>query len=470
MLARNQIVSASYDHEVARKPRMPWPISSDHRYSVLIFLAAFAVFVLSPVHPIADSKYSMLVTQSLIDHGTFHLNNYYIPRNKRPKNPENIPRQSVLLYKYPYQIEIINKKFYYFFPPGTSVLSIPFVYVSNLAGIEVAKKDGSYNVQGEKAIQRFASSFLMAILGVVFYQTARMLHNSKRSLLFSFAALFGTQVWSTASRGMQSHTWNILLTGLLIYLITSHEIKNARLKPVLIGTILPWMYFVRPTSIIPVSATLLYFLIYHRGSIPRLILTFFGWFALFVAYSWHNFGQTLPNYYASGRLIFHDLWPNFCGLLISPSRGLFIYVPILIFVFYQLARRFKDLKFHRLIYLSLLTTAGHFLVVSAFPKWWGGHCYGPRLITDLVPWFFLIAIIVMESYERHLPSFSYQHWRQKAGAFAAAVLLIMSVAINGYGALSITPWIWNSSPNDIDFHTERLWDWENPQFLFGILQ
>ena len=48
--------------------------------SALTFVLALAVFLLSHVHQIADSAYSMMVSESLIHHRTFALDHYSLPR------------------------------------------------------------------------------------------------------------------------------------------------------------------------------------------------------------------------------------------------------------------------------------------------------------------------------------------------------------------------------------------------------
>jgi hypothetical protein len=46
-----------------------------------------------------------------------------------------------------------------------------------------------------------------------------------------------------------------------------------------------------------------------------------------------------------------------------------------------------------------------------------------------------------------------------------AVLALVSLAIHVHGASSRKVYQWNSTPVDLDFHPERLWDWSDPQFL-----
>jgi hypothetical protein len=74
------------------------------------------------------------------------------------------------------------------------------------------------------------------------------------------------------------------------------------------------------------------------------------------------------------------------GLLVSPSRGLFVYSPVLVFslVGFLLAwRKRGDLLVRALAIGVLLDLAVH----ARWWVWWGGGCYGPRYLADLTPAF-----------------------------------------------------------------------------------
>lgn len=47
--------------------------------------------------------------------------------------------------------------------------------------------------------------------------------------------------------------------------------------------------------------------------------------------------------------------------------------------------------------MSLCIVGVHLIMVSGFAPWYGGHCYGPRYSTGIVPWFALLAILAVES-------------------------------------------------------------------------
>src|SRR2546423_15661710 len=71
------------------------------------------------------------------------------------------------------QLEISDGHIYYFFPPGSSLLSLPYVALLNACGVSAANADGTYNQRGETIIQASLAALLMAGLACVFFCTAR---------------------------------------------------------------------------------------------------------------------------------------------------------------------------------------------------------------------------------------------------------------------------------------------------------
>ena len=55
------------------------PVLNDRRLQLWLWTAVFVIFLLSPVSEIEDSKFSLLVTESLLHHHTFDLSAYHIP-------------------------------------------------------------------------------------------------------------------------------------------------------------------------------------------------------------------------------------------------------------------------------------------------------------------------------------------------------------------------------------------------------
>lgn len=426
-----------------------------------IFVVTLLMFLVSPVHQIADSNYSMLVSESLLHHGSFTLDHYTIPGFNSSLPAEPFPE-----YK-PYQLQLKNGHIHYYFPVGSSVLSVPYVAVMNLIGESAVDKQGVFSYTGEKHIEASLAALLMAGLAALFFFTSRLLLPMIWSVLIALGGVLGTQVFSTASRGLWSDTWGIFLLGFVVWMLVAHETGKRKLNPILLATLLAWTYFVRPTFCIPIIAVSVYLLVTARPLFIRYAITGALWCAGFVFYSWYHFGQKLPDYYEAGRLTFETFWVAMAGNLVSPSRGLLVFVPALGFVIYLLVRHAKQLAHPRLVVLAGSIIIIHLIAVSGFNPWWGGHCYGPRYTTGLVPWFVLLSILAVkaaltarEEQGAHKPS---AWWRVEC--VVGLLLLACSVVINGNGAVNRRTSNWNLRPVNIDERPERVWDWRDPQFL-----
>src|SRR5258706_1663094 len=341
----------------------------------------------------------------------------------------------------------------------------------DLFGLSVINKDGSYNLGKEIQLQLIFSAFLMALLGSIFYFTGRLVLPTRWSVITALGGILATQVWSTLSGSMWSDTWGIFLVGLVVWMLVAEASAGIRLRPISVATVLAWTYFVRPTNAIPILAISVYVLLYHRSLFARYAVTGLIWLALFVLYSWYNFGKMLPNFYRTGRLTFEHFGEALAGNLISPARGLFIYVPVTLFIFYLLARYRRKIVWPRLVVLSLSIFAIHWIVTSGFPHWYGGASYGPRLMSGVVPWLVLLAIIAVQAtlkQREELKNRPLRFWRLQniAGGF----LLLVSTCMNGIGATMPAIITWNDKPVRVDRDPSRLWDWRYPQFLAGFLR
>ncbi len=432
--------------------------------TVALFAFTYLIFSISPVIDSSDSAYSMLVTESVLHHHSSHLNSYQFPAPiaelKTSTPPTTDPANPLT-----YQLGRVNSNIVYCFPNGSSILSLPFVAILNALSIHAARSDGRYDKVGEVTIEKTLSALLMALLVGIVFRTALLLLSIEASSIIAVGFAFGTQVWSTATRSLWSHTWFILLGGIAVGLLLSAELKEKEIPAFLLATVLSWMYFVRPMGAIPILCVLVYVVIYHRKGFLPFAISGALWFGAFVLYSWFTFGELLPGYYLASRLEFHGLSTALAGIIVSPSRGLLVYVPTIVFTFYLIARYWNQLPCRQLVRLSLAVIALHIVCVAGYPNWWGGGSYGPRLSTDLLPWFALLAIIGCEGAKKS--NCSILNGPEFGVAYA---LLFLSIAINARGACSVyAHHVWNLEMA-IDHHPERAFDWSYPQFAAGLIK
>jgi hypothetical protein len=422
-----------------------------------LFATSFLVFILAPVVQVSDSKYTLLVSESLLEWHTPLLDHYQLPRPRpdQPRDPVPLDEANS------YQLSLAGGHIIYFFPHGSSYLSLPFVAVMNWLGVSAAYPDGRWNLRGEVALQMSLAALLMATLTCIFFATAALLLPDLWSAVVALGAAFGTQVLSAASRGLWSHTWEILLLAAVIYLLLAAERGRARMRPVVLATLLAWAYFARPTAAPAIVAISVYMLVRYRRQFLTYAIAGAFWFAAFVAYSWGLTGHLLPDYYV-GRLDFSNYTTALLGHLISPSRGFFVYVPESLFVLYLVARYFRHLPSRGLAIVALATATLDVVLIAGHSPWFGGWCYGARILTDIVPWFVLLAILALSAMRASAPD-----GPPRLAIGIGGALLLVGIAINARGAYSQATMDWNLGRHGED--ATRIFDWSYPQFLAGLI-
>ena len=235
-----------------------------------------------------------------------------------------------------------------------------------------------------------------------------------------------------------------------------------------LATLESWAYFVRPTNSLALVGTGIFLLSVDRRGSWKFFVTVGLWLAAFVADSLRRFGTPLPAYF-HGRLGPFS-GEALAGILISPSRGLLVCVPatlavILLMVRYLMVRHRAALPFVPLVRVAIGVCVLHLLAISAFDKWWGGHAFGARLCTGMVPWLALLAIVSVAGARREEAQ---PAPRPAGGALVAGLALLLcgtSVVINAAGAISARTVRWNVSPVNVDLAPERLWSWRRAQVL-----
>jgi hypothetical protein len=217
-------------------------------------------------------------------------------------------------------------------------------------------------------------------------------------------------------------------------------------------------YTVRPTDSLFVIVFTVYIAVRFRPYLLRYLLLAAPVAAVFVVYNYSIYHQILSPYYHTELHGFYPRnWPRFAmalaGNLISPARGLFVYTPVFLFSVWSMARGWWKVSLDR--WLGALTLA-HWIAVSSYVAcWWAGMCYGPRFFADLTPVFVLFLIPYFMRWE--------QLSRVTRTAFVACALV--GLAMHLRGGWSIAVYEWNVTPESVDLHPERNWDWKDPPFL-----
>lgn len=404
---------------------------------LLIFFAVFISHVLSDNITSFDSRWSIHTVMSIIKTGDTNLDEYQ----------EMIEKE-----KY-YAVENIDGHSYSMFPIGASIIAVPFVYIFDAIDINVIKK--------HPKVELFVASFVIALAAVFIYLIARLFIDKKSSFWVSFIFAFCTPAWSTASRALWQHGPSMLMLTITLYLILL-----ARKKPWLIqfaSIPLAFSYVVRPTNAIPVFLLSLYVLIQYRKYFLRYLIWAVSIVIPFLLFNFAIYHSFLSPYYLPQRIASNPhFFEALAGNLISPARGLFIFSPVLLFSIYGVVLKIRNKEFATLDYFLLGIIFLHWIAISSFRHWWAGHSFGPRLFSDMVPYFvyFLVPIIAEISKLKGTRKVIFS-----SGFFC---LILVSFFIHYRGANNWDVYVWNAEPVNVDVKPARVWDWQDIQFLRGL--
>jgi hypothetical protein len=175
------------------------------------------------------------------------------------------------------------------------------------------------------------------------------------------------------------------------------------------------------------------------------------------------YGGFLPPYYTDNAFSENsDFIEGLLGNLFSPSRGLFVYSPVLLFSISGFFIALRDVERNPLSLAFGLIIVGHMIVVANASMWWAGHSYGPRFTTDILP--FLVYFMSCNLYLVCTADTGIK----KIILSGICGLALISAIIHAQGALSKKPHMWNVDPVNIDEKPDHAWDWSDPQFLRAI--
>jgi len=410
----------------------------------MLVLGCYLLYRLAPGWPqVCDSRYSLLVSVNVLRHASWSLDNYLPPG------------------ELPYQLTRTQPDgpVWYGYPLGSSVLSLPIVLALMLAS-DGPGDDPEAALAWETRAQVEAAALVAAGNVAVLFLLARLWLSLRAALGFTLVFALGTSLWSTNARGLWSHTWAGLLLSLTVLILARIERRRQTVglaAGVGLGALLFVAWWTRTHLLISVLAVGAYLLWHHRRVALAYLLTLLTLRMALMAFSQAIFGQlSPPTVYSAGVLSLDEVGSRFLAVLLSPSRGLLIYTPVLAvwglgLILYR--RRLADTG---LLSPALLAVTGQLALLSAYPGWHGGACFGPRYFSDVLPWFFLLGVLATQAVPASIP------WR---GLETAA--LAWGVLVHTHGAINRQPWRWCQRLTQGDPEATAR-DWSRPQFLAGV--
>jgi hypothetical protein len=337
-------------------------------------------------------------------------------------------------------------------PVLVSPLYVPAVAYVHLLGWNAARLDHVARV-----MEKLVASFLAALSAALLYLLLRRRASAAVALLLTLAYAFGTTTWVISSQALWQHGMaELLLIATLLFLTGRCTTPRAFAAGLLLGLI---------ASNRPPDAVLglvlgiygLYWAGWRRvaalaaGSVVPVLLV--------MLYNLRATGNIAGGYGLLGTSNFfsHSLLPGIAGVLVSPTRGLLVFSPFLIFL--ALAwRHLPRERNERLLTLAMSLAVAVQLVVYAKADWRAGFSWGSRYMTDLLPFLIWILVPVVAAL--------------RGVAKACFVCLVgVAVVIEAIGAFSFnggfdTPIFAADRGTELDMRPA--WNWQNAGFITGL--
>jgi hypothetical protein len=416
------------------------------RYGILLFIiTVFGLYLASPVIQSGDSRLVIYEANSLVTRSTRDLAAYGPIVDGWPCYRQG----SEVISRYPY---------------GTALFDIPFqsvaVSVSALAGHSaVAHLMTSQPRHFEKLL---ASAIAALAAAAIVLMALELTGRLGRSVVLGGIFAVGTSLWSTASRGLWQHGPMALLFALSIWALARARRRHSTAHVGLTGLLLGASYVVRPTGAVPLVITGVVLLVTWRRSLP--------WFiaaaaipiipsTIYNLITYHSI--SIPFY---GGDIISGIQPHIltylAGMMVSPARGLLVYSPFVVLGLAGLWMRRRDLN--GLDVIAVVVILGNWALFADSTTWDAGGAYGPRFLTDILPFLAYLMIPVIDLIVRPVRRYSLV---SGVAAGALVVMLGWAIFVNGRGATSWVTQLWNSEPTYVTPDSPRLWSWTHAPFF-----
>ncbi len=309
-----------------------------------------------------------------------------------------------------------------------------------------------------ETMAKFCASLIAALSAGVLYLALRKKAGANAALIITLIYSLASNTFSTSSQALWRQGFTELCFAFLLWALWREG--SAEQRAFWAGLALAAATANKLADV----AILLPFLVYFARRSRRELLASLAPMSvlglLVLAYNLHYFHSLLGGYpnpflppmrtfpTGVGRTSFSV---GLAGLMASPSRGLLIYAPWTVFALWGAVRMWKQNAYGWARYLIVGMTAVYVLQAK-FGQWWGGWCFGPRYMTDLLPFFALFLLAVWEGVRR-----------SKALTAAMVAALGASLWVQVVGVYYYPRGQWDSKPVSVQWATKRLWNWRDTQ-------
>jgi predicted dehydrogenase len=310
-------------------------------------------------------------------------------------------------------------------------------------------------------MEKLSAALIAALSAGVLYLALRRYVSQRASLIITLAYGLASNTWTISSQTLWRHGFTELSLALLVLALSRDLDESSGLFWA--GLALAVATANKPAYVLLVLPFLIYIALNHRKRFVHFCVPLIVIGVAVLGYNFHYFGRVLGAYPnpmgpmtapgSPSNPIHIPWWDGLAGLLVSPNRGLLIYTPWILFAIWGAARIWKENLFGWGRYL-LPGMVAVYIVHARLGLWWGGGCFGPRYLTDLLP---LLAFFLVPIWPRIRSSYL------AIGAFVLCAIAGLWVQI--VGAYYYPNGFWDSTPAAVEADPTRVWDWTDTQLL-----
>jgi hypothetical protein len=327
------------------------------------------------------------------------------------------------------------------FPPGVAILALPVLVPAVLAGVPPS------DATALLLLGHLAASLLEAIVALLLWSVFRRFVSARWSVALVLLYVLATSVRTVAAQALWQHAGVHLGIAVALWLVLDERPAGPR-RAFLAALAIGFGTVARQTAAVALAG-----IVSRRAFIQAVAGFGIGIIPLLV-YNAFAFGDPFEQGYGS-KPFDTPIRTGLYGLLLSPSRGLFVYAPYLAFAVAALALawRARGEVAARLRVFGIVAL-GTLLLYATYTEWWGGRVFGSRFLDDQAPVLFAALAwgIGRGLLDRPL-------WRWLFWIAAGWSLLLFNAAALVYDQK------WDTDPVNVNFHPEKLFDWSDPQWL-----
>ncbi len=338
---------------------------------------------------------------------------------------------------------------YNFYPPGTALVCLPIVLIGDWLNDQFSNPLERAAIVSDLAAKIISA----ATVGLFFLVVSELTKRRGLAWIVTLIFAFATPQFGTHAGALWSHNASVFCATIALGIWVWQRGRFAAWSaiPLALG------FACRPTMILPGLVFAGALLLRERKAFAVFCLLSGLCGVAFISYSWSVWERLLPTYYGGGNVAGGgNGFTAYLGTLVSPNRGLFVFSPVLLFALVGAWRTWRERGPRDIYLMATLVVVAEWIVASRNEFWWGGHCYGPRLLCELVPFATLLLLPAWEFLERT---------RARKIYFFLGILACAWGIFAQVQALA-NPRVheWNALP-DVDLHRERLWDWNDWQIF-----